>query len=423
MKKNGLVTVSLDTLGCKINQAESELLARELGDAGYQVVPPDGQADIYVLNTCSVTHIADRKARHLLRLARRRRPHALVVATGCYAERAPEELAGIKGVGLVLDNSQKADLVAALHRQGYSPSNGAESPPDYHTTLRTRAFLKIQDGCHNFCTYCIVPLLRRQETSVPVDEVLAQVRQRLAEGYQEVVLTGVEIGTYDDSGVNLGGLLKWLLAETAIPRLRLSSLQPQEVTPELLGLWRDERLCRHFHLSLQSGCNSVLKRMNRRYTAQEYAQAVALIRTMLPDVAITTDVIVGFPGETEAEFAASYELCRQAAFARIHVFPFSPREGTLAAAMPGQVSDGVKQGRMQQMLALAEASAVRFRQQFLGKTVPVLWEKQANGFWSGLTDNYIKVYARSDCHLENRIMPAKLAELAGDGVRGEIVPL
>jgi len=234
-----------------------------------------------------------------------------------------------------------------------------------------------------------------------------------------VVLTGTEIGLYSYDGVELRGLLENILAETNITRLRLSSLQPQEISPELIRLWSDNRLCRHFHLSLQSGSDTVLQRMKRRYAVGDYQQAVSLIRAVMPEAAITTDIIVGFPGETEAEFEQSYDFCQEMEFARIHVFPYSPRQGTEAARMSQPVGDKVKRERSQKMLALARESAGNFRQQFLGRTMPVLWEKQTAGIWSGLTDNYIKVYTKNDEDLTNKLLPVKVVELGGDGVWGE----
>ena len=286
--------------------------------------------------------------------------------------------------------------------------------------FRSRAFIKIQDGCDNFCAYCIVPLVRPKKVSLPVGGVLAQIRRRVAEGYKEVVLTGTEIGSYSYNGLGLAGLLKRILSETGIARLRLSSLQPPEITDEFISLWRETRLCRHFHLCLQSGSDSVLKRMERRYSVTDYKKAVSLIRSAAPGAAITTDVIVGFPGETEAEFEESYQLCRELGFARIHVFSYSPRPGTAAAAMPGQVKADVKKQRSRRMLALAGEGAESFHKRFLGEIMPVLWEQQSKGgIWSGLTDNYIRVYAKSAEDLTNKLLPVKLEKIYKDGVWGE----
>jgi threonylcarbamoyladenosine tRNA methylthiotransferase MtaB len=407
--------VALDTIGCKLNQAETQLLARQLAQAGYRLVAADDEAEVYILNTCTITHVADRRCRQRLRLAHRRNPGGVVVAIGCYAERAGNELEQVEGVDLVLDNSQKSDLVQRLEEAGYL-NRPADSQGDLTIAdFRTRAFIKIHEGCNSSCAYCIIPVVRGRERSLPADQVIGEVKGRVAEGYKEAVLTGTKIGLYKYDSVNLAGLLQRLLTETGVERLRLSSLQPREISPELLGLWHDKRLCRHFHLALQSGSEGVLRRMKRGYTASGYQRAIALIREMVPEAAITTDVIVGFPGETEAEFNDSYELCRQMEFARIHVFPYSPRSGTQAAGMPGRVGDRVKRERSHRMLALAQESARSFREGFLGKTMAVLWEKQTDGVWSGLTDNYIRVYTRSSQDLTNELLPVRLMEIKGDG--------
>jgi len=418
----GRTRIALASLGCKLNQAEIESLARQFDEAGYTLVSPAERADVYILNTCTVTHVADRKSRHLLRLAHKQNPDARLVAIGCYAERAPQKLAGIEGVELVVGNEQKKSLLRLLEDAGYSGSPvDDEERHRHYNGYRTRAFIKIQDGCNSFCSYCIVPLVRGREISLPADQIVSEVRQRVVAGVKEVVLTGTEVGSYDYGGVNLTGLLKRILAETNVVRLRLSSLQPQEISPELIGLWRDSRLCPHFHLSLQSGSNAVLGRMERKYSTGDYKRAVSLIRDIVPEVAITTDVIVGFPGETEAEFGESYDFCRQMEFARIHVFPYSPREGTEAAGMTQPVADKIKSRRSREMLALAKGSSHNYNGRFLGSTRPVLWEKRSgDGVWSGLTDNYIKVYTESTEDLTNKLLMVKLLEAKRDGVWGEV---
>ncbi len=409
MGNSEIPRVALDTVGCKLNQAETQLLARQFARAGYRLVLPDDGADVYVLNTCTVTHVADGKCRRLLKQARRCNPDALVVAIGCYVERARQELAQIKGIDFALDNSQKMDLLPRLEESGRlsHPAAGAVST---HADFRTRAFIKVQDGCNNFCSYCIVPLVRGREKSLPLKQVIDEVRHRVADGYKEVVLTGTEIGSYNHEGAGLRELLQRILAETEVARLRLSSLQPQEITPELIEMWRDGRLCRQFHLSLQSGSDAVLKRMKRRYTTTDYKRAVDLIRKAVPGVAITTDVIVGFPGETETEFEQSYNFCKQMQFARIHVFSYSPRPGTQAATMFHQVEVKAKRERSRRMLALGKACLRDFGRRFLGKTVMVLWEKETCGVWSGLTDNYIRAYTKSDEDLTNQLLPVRLVE-------------
>jgi len=413
-------TVALDSLGCKLNQAEIQQLARQLEAVGYKLVAPSDKADIYVLNTCTVTHVADSKSRHLLRLARRRNPAARLVAIGCYAQRAPQELAQIEGVELVLGNDCKMDLLSLLG-DTITPRQSDGPAVSWRENGRTRAFLKVQNGCRNFCAYCIVPLVRSKEENVPPEKVASLVKGLVAQGYREVVLTGTEIGAYNGKGVSLEGLIRRILTDTPVSRLRLSSLQPHQVSPSLIGLWQDARLCPHFHLSLQSGSDAVLKRMKRRYTAADYRQTVALIRDNVPDAAITTDVIIGFPGETDAEFRETLDFCRRMKFARIHVFPFSVRPGTAAATMPQQVSAAIKKERTREMLELAKESARHFQQGFLGKTMEVLCEKESGGVWSGLTGNYIKVYIKSSEDLTNKILTVKLQKQYKDGVWGEVL--
>ncbi len=409
--------MALDSLGCKLNQAEIQQMAGQLAAAGYRIVPPDEKADIYILNTCTVTHVADRKSRHLLNLARRRNPAAQLIAIGCYAEREPCALSRIEGVELVLGNEQKWHLLELLE------TGNPASPPSFFPVPsgeRTRSFIKVQDGCRSFCAYCVVPLVRSREYSVPADEVLAQLKEKAAAGFKEVVLTGTEIGNYKSENETLIVLLERILAEIDIPRLRLSSLQPRHITPGLLALWKNTRLCPHFHLSLQSGSDAVLKRMKRRYQTADYSRAVAAIRESIPGAAITTDVIVGFPGESDPEFEETCDFCRQMKFARIHVFPYSPRPGTAAASMPAQVPELLKKERSDRMLALAKESAQIHHQQLLGKTLDVLWEQQSNGVWSGLTGNYIKVYVKSAVDLTNKLLSVKLIKIYRDGAWGEI---
>jgi len=344
------------------------------------------------------------------------------VAIGCYAQRVPQELAKVDGVNLVVGNDEKPRLLPLLEESGYlsSPtSTQGDYTANYEPVFRTRAFIKIQDGCNSFCSYCIVPLVRGSEKSLPVDQVVSEVRHRLAGGVKEVVLTGTEIGSYNYNGISLKGLLEHILAETEVTRLRLSSLQPQEIFPELIRLWRDQRLCPHFYLSLQSGSDTVLRRMKRRYCVVDYQEAVSLIRALVPDAAITTDIIAGFPGETEEEYEESYDFCRQIGFARIHVFPYSKREGTEAARMPAHVPDNVKTQRNQNLRALAIECTQDYRYMFSGRSMAVLWEKQSDGIWSGHTSNYIKVYTKSNEDLTNKLVPVNLMEIYKDGVWGE----
>jgi len=417
------IKVAFYTLGCKLNQAEAESLAGQFSKAGYHLVAPNDVADIYVVNSCTVTHIADRKSRHWLRLVKRRSPKALIIATGCYAQRAPQELSQL--ADLVLGNEEKEHLLQVIDGiHGFSPISSHGSGPSPDGIGRVRSLIKVQDGCRSPCTYCVVPGVRTNEYCLHGVEIVKEIKAKVAAAYKEVVLTGTKIGCYKSDGINLRHLIEHILCGTNVERLRLSSLQPQEISPELLTLWRDERLCRHFHLALQSGSDSVLERMKRGYTLDDYQRAVSLIRKAVPGVAITTDVMVGFPGETEEEFEQSHRFCQEAGFANIHVFPFSPRPGTQAEKMPDQVRDQVKKERTQRMLQLARYSRRSFCERLIGKTMSVLWEKEINsgeGIYSGLTDDYIRVFARSEKPLAGRIAPVRLAGFREQGLWGELI--
>jgi len=417
--------VAFYTLGCKLNQAETESLANRFSKAGFQLVTPHEGADIYIANTCTVTHIADRKSRHWLRLARRRNPQALIIATGCYAQRNRQELAPL--ADLVVDNKEKEHMLALTQTLSVEGRGLGEDETKQcqmlSATVRTRSLIKIQDGCHSPCTYCIVPKVRPHEYSLPASQIIDEVKQKVALGYKEVVLTGTKVGSYRDGSTDLRDLVQRILSSTVIERLRLSSLQPSEISSEFLALWQDEKLCRHFHLALQSGSETVLQRMRRNYSLDQYQRTVNLIKEV-PEVAITTDIMVGFPGESDEEFEQSYSFCQQAAFANIHVFPFSPRPETVAAGMPEQIKDRVKQERNQRMLELSRSSRRSFCEQFLGQTMPVLWEKETSpgsGIFSGLTGNYIRVFAHSEKSLSNEITPVKLVEFHNQGMWGEVI--
>jgi len=425
--------VAFYTLGCKLNQAETESLVGQFSQSGFQLVSPNEVSDIYIANTCTVTHIADRKSRHWLRLARRRNPQALIIAAGCYAQRSRQELAQL--ADLVVDNKEKGNLLEIVQSlpPPTSPSTfggttichceRSEAISPIVTTVRTRSLIKIQDGCHSPCTYCIVPKVRHREYSLPASQIIDEVKQKVALGYKEVVLTGTKVGSYRDDATGLRDLVQLILTSTGIERLHLSSLQPSEISPELLALWQDERLCRHFHLALQSGSETVLQRMRRSYSLDQYQRTVNLIKEV-PDAAITTDIMVGFPGESDEEFEQSYAFCRQAGFANIHVFPFSPRPQTAAAGMPEQIKDKVKHERNQRMLELSRSSRRSFCEQFLGQIMPVLWEKETSpgsGIYSGLTSNYIRVFAHSEKPLSNEITPVKLMKFHDQGIWGEVM--
>ena len=426
--------IAFYTLGCKLNQAETEALADCFGEAGFQLVAPDDTADIYVANTCTVTHIADRKSRHWLRMTRRRNPDALVIATGCYAQRNHQELAQL--ADLVVNNEDKEHLLALIQtlypEKRWQVDGEIKQAQVPRTTGRVRSLIKIQDGCHSHCTYCIVPTVRPHEYSLPASRIIDEVKQKVAMGYREVILTGTKVGCYKDTslnnseepGIDLRNLVQRILDNTDIERLRLSSLRPGEISPEFLGLWQNKRLCRHFHLALQNGSDTVLQRMEREYTLDDYHRTVNHIKEAIPGAAITTDIIVGFPGESDDEFQQSHSFCRQAGFANIHVFPFSSRPGTSAAGMPNQVKDKVKQERTQRMLELSRNSRSSFCEQFTGRIMDVLWEKETepgSGIYSGLTDNYIRVFANSEEPLNNQIAPVKLLKFHNQGMWGNLV--
>lgn len=414
------------SLGCKLNQSEMDALAVQLALGGHQLVASPAEADLCVLNTCAVTHVAAQKSRQALRRLHRENPDARLVATGCYAELTPADLRDLPGVELVAGNRDKdrlADRIAAA-----SATPHVSRFPSH--VLRTRALVKIQDGCDNACTYCVIRVARGPQRSRPPDQVLAEVRARLAAGHKEIVLTGVHLGAYgrDRGGgeveTDLWDLVARLLAETDVARLRLSSIEPWDLPARAFGLWADARLCRHLHLPLQSGANATLRRMARRYTAAEFATLVAAARAAIADLAVTTDVIVGFPGETDAEFAESLAFVRKISFARVHVFPYSSRPGTPAAGMPDQVSPSVKAERAHTMRAAAASGDRAFRQQFVGRTMAVLWEScragAAGTVWSGLTDNYLRVRAVAQEDLANTLTPTRLVALVPDGLQGRV---
>jgi threonylcarbamoyladenosine tRNA methylthiotransferase MtaB len=431
------------TLGCKLNQADSQALARELLAHGCQVIDRAAPADAVIINACSVTHVADRKSRHLVRLARRLAPEATIVLTGCYEQDGGHDLGQRLGADWLVANADKPAIAQRLlHRwQEQGRLDDGLAAIQLSDGLRTRASIKIQEGCNEVCAFCIVPRTRGREVSVPIRDVLAQVLARQAEGTKEVVLTGTQLGNYGrDLGLaqDLKDLLATLLAETTVPRLRLSSLQAQDISEDLLRLWQNRRLCRHFHLPLQSGSDRILTAMRRRYTVDQFRRAVGLIRRWLPDVAITSDVIVGFPDEGDDDFQRTDDLCQELAFAAIHVFPYSRRPGTVAALVKEQVPDAVKRRRLERMLHLARTSADAFHARFQGRTLEVLWEDartRRHGrlpLWRGLTDNYLRVYtcaedgSASGCRpgldLANRLLPARLGEPLGDGLWGELQP-
>ncbi|HQW50984.1 MAG TPA: MiaB/RimO family radical SAM methylthiotransferase [Tepidiformaceae bacterium] len=412
------------TLGCKLNLADSEEIAHGLRRSGYQVVDRLCEADAYVINTCSVTHVADAKSRKLIRSVRRLSPGAPITVTGCYPQSAGFDAAAELGADLVAGtrDADKRQLVMFLAEHG--PAAPPAAPAS--TPLHTRAFVKAQEGCNDVCAFCIVPRTRGREESRSIDAVAAEVNRAVEDGAREVVITGTQLGAWGrdvDLPLQPRHLIAGILERTEVLRLRFSSLQPQDITPELLGLWHDPRLMPHFHLALQSGSESTLRAMRRRYTAAEFRDAAARIKAAVPGAAITTDVIAGFPGESDEDFEATFAFCRHVGFARLHCFPYSPRARTTAARLPGQLPPEAKQERMARLLALSEELSLAFRAEHAGAVRPVLWESErpargAEGpLWHGHTDNYIPVYAAGDALL-NRVTPVRLGEVYHDGVRG-----
>lgn len=414
--------VYLTSLGCKLNQSEVESWARRLTTAGHAVLKSPEGADLCIINTCTVTHTAARKSRQLIRRCHRANPQAHIIVTGCDAEMSPNALQELPGVKLVLGTAAKEQLLENIAEQFGLSLQGKAVVLRCQSFGHTRAFIKIQDGCNNACTYCIVRIARGRQRSRPIADILEEIATREKEGYQEMVLTGVHIGAYGhERGETLAELIHAILANTRFPRLRLSSIEPWDLTPDLLRLWENPRMCRHLHLPLQSGCDATLRRMNRRYTTAQYCDLLTCAREKIPDLAVTTDIIVGFPGEDEQEFATSANFVAAAGFARIHVFPFSARPGTLAASMPGQVAPHIKKKRTELMLRIAKHSAEAFHRRFIGRTMDVLWESASDNCWSGLTDNYIRVEVISDQQLHNCILPVRLLELSKTGLRGELL--
>jgi threonylcarbamoyladenosine tRNA methylthiotransferase MtaB len=417
------VRAHFTNLGCKLNQAEVERLARELSAAGHQLVESLDEADLHIVNTCTVTHLAARDSRKAAGRGARVRPGLRTVVTGCWATERPEEAARIAGVDLVVPNAEKHLLVEKIHAAfpEAAPAAAPESPYLPVPSGHTRALVKIEDGCNMRCAFCIIPSTRGRQRSRPLEEVVAEARSLAEAGFSEIVLTGVQISAYRDAGGRrLVDLVRAVLREARMPRLRLTSIAPWDLDERLLGLWKEPRLCRHLHLSLQSGSTATLRRMRRPYTAEAYGRLLERVRAAVPGVGITTDVIAGFPGETEAEFSESLAFVASARFAKVHAFPFSPREGTAAASLPGQVPPEVRKERMARLLAAAEAGELAFRRSHLGSRATVLWERPRGGMGHGLTDNYLRVFSEAGAGLYRRLTEVELVALTEGGVVGTI---
>lgn len=429
---------ALHNLGCKVNSYETEAMQQLLEENGYEIVSFEEEADVYIINTCTVTNIADRKSRQMLHRARKMNPDAAVVAAGCYVQARGQEVLEDGAVDMIIGNNQKNQLIpmlegwfAAREEQDFVPSalldltrvTEYENMNIRKTAEHTRAFLKVQDGCNQFCSYCIIPYARGRIRSRRLEDVQAEVRGLAAAGYQEIVLTGIHLSSY---GLDFGteektpdapfghGLQKLILALAEIEgirRIRLGSLEPRIITREFVeALAGCGKICPHFHLSLQSGCDSVLKRMNRHYTSEEYLNKCQLLREGFEQPAITTDVIVGFPGETEEEFAATMAFVEKVHFYEMHVFPYSRRQGTVADRMPDQVPEPVKKERSHQMLALADRMSQEYCDSFVGRQVSVLLEEQdPEGYMVGYTKEYIRVQKEGGLELAGQEVLGKMA--------------
>ena len=424
--------IAIYTLGCKVNQYETQAMERELLRRGHTLTDFDSPADAYVVNTCTVTAVSDKKCRNIIRRARNSAPTAVVAVCGCYAQTDPETVAAL-GVDLVSGSAGRMDFLdrleellqsrgepvvevdKALSRREFErlPAGGAAG--------RTRAMLKVEDGCVNFCTYCVIPYARGPVRSLPPEEAAEQARRLAGEGYREVVLTGIEISSWGQdlkTGQTLIDLIEAVCAEAPGLRVRLGSLEPRTVTEDFCRRCAAlPNLCPHFHLSLQSGCDATLERMNRRYDTARYYQSVELLREHFPDPGITTDLIVGFPGETEEEFTQTLAFAEQCAFSAMHVFPYSRRPGTPAAAMPGQVSKGEKEERARRAIALAGSMARRWLESQAGRTLPVLFEEEKDGWWQGHAPNYALVRVKGE-GLHNRLLDAAITGAEGETLTG-----
>lgn len=403
--------VAFTTLGCKVNQYETETIEGLFKQRGYEVTGFDQPADVYVINTCSVTHLGERKSRQLIRRATRSNPGATVVVTGCYAQASPEQIEKIEGVDLIVGTQQRhrivelAEEAAAKHARINAVSDimcaqEFEDIPLFDAPGRTRAFLKIQEGCTNYCTYCIIPYTRGPLRSRSLESIAREAAKLVEHGFKEIVLTGIHLGAYgrDQSGqVSLADAVKTVLSVDGLLRLRLGSLESVEVTGELIELMQtDKRLCPHLHLPLQSGDDQILLSMNREYTTDEYRRLLLYIQQQIPGIAITTDIIVGFPGETDERFQNSLQFVRSMDFAKVHIFPYSRRSGTPAAEFAGQVPEPEKKRRVKAMEAIAEAKAKAFRKRFIGQQAEVLFEMVEDGYANGFTGNYLHVFTGAD---------------------------
>ena len=425
--------VALHNLGCKVNAYETEAMQQMLEAAGYEIVPFEPGADIYVINTCSVTNIADRKSRQMLHKAKKMNPDAIVVAAGCYVQADTKKAEADASIDIIIGNNKKQELIPILesYRTGHQKTTECvdinhtkeyENLEIDRTEEHTRAYLKVQDGCNQFCTYCIIPYARGRIRSKKTEDVVNEVKRLAASGCQEVVLTGIHLSSYGkerpENQENLLTLIQAVHQVGGIERIRLGSLEPGIITEEFAAAISSlPKVCPHFHLSLQSGCTTTLKRMNRRYTAEEYREKCKILRKYYPAPALTTDVITGFPGETEEEFEESRSFVDSIHFYETHIVPYSKREGTKAAGMPDQLTEQVKKERSRILIALGKEHQREYMEQFLGQEKEVLFEEQqtveGQEYWTGHTMEYLKIAVISEENLENKRVMVQLREMIG----------
>lgn len=426
---------ALHNLGCKVNAYETEAMQHLLEEAGYEIVPFTQKADVYVINTCSVTNMADRKSRQMLHKAKKNNPDSIVVAAGCYVQTSEKEVLNDLSVDIVIGNDRKHDLVRLLEEYSLDSVNDTvddinDGKHDFEelfidqTKEHTRAFIKVQDGCNQFCSYCIIPYARGRVRSRRFENVIAEVERLAANGFKEVVLTGIHLSSYGVDFEEATGLLELIQAVNAvkgIERIRLGSLEPKIVTEHFASeLSKLDKICPHFHLSLQSGCDATLKRMNRKYTTKEYERCCELLRKYFVHPAITTDVIVGFPGETEEEFEQTKAYLEHIHFYEMHIFKYSKRKGTRAAVMPDQIDEQVKAARSEKLIALDHDMSKEFRKFYIGKNEEVLFEEKAvigdKEYFVGYTKEYVKVAKKTDENLENQIVSGRISGMLTDEI-------
>ena len=426
--------VSFYTLGCKVNQYETNAMAQKFKEAGYEIVDMnDDISDICIVNTCTVTNMSDRKSRHSLRRVKEKNPSAIIAAVGCYAQVAKNDLEKMSEIDIVLGNEEKANIVQYVEEfmenqnenklieiEDIANKKEFEDMGQITYTEKTRAFIKVQDGCNQFCSYCIIPYARGRVRSRNAESIIKEITQIAQNGIKEVVITGIHVASYGRDFGNENGLIELLekINEIeGIKRIRLGSLEPKIITEEFMQrLSKLEKMCHHFHLSLQSGCDETLKRMNRKYTTVEVKEIIERLRKYYNDVILTTDIIVGFPGETEEEFEATYQFLKEVKLYKMHVFQYSPRKGTRAAVMPNQIDGNIKEARSKKLIELSNENQKMYNQQLVGKEVEVLFEDREEGdgitYFRGHTQNYILVKYKTDENLENTLKNVKILELS-----------